>query len=151
MLLSQVHERECGLFWVDICDVANERVASWLGDGNGVPCVNGGHADGICCGSVCEMEQVVGVPRALKMSRVFEVCNGRRVKAVFVCSQPICRSTGLTTKLLSSKLLLEKGETCGGGWQTDDDAVDDDCMQMAGLETFCTDLPCYSAGRRIII
>jgi hypothetical protein len=95
------------------------------------------------------MKQVVGVPRALNVSREFEVCNGRRVKAVFVCSQPIWGSTGLTTKLLSSKLLWEKGETCGGGWQTDD-AEDDDCMQMAGVETFCTDLPRCSAGRRII-
>jgi len=83
------------------------------------------------------------------MSREFDVRNSRRLKAVFVCSQRIGRSTGLTTKLLSSKLLWEKGETCGGGWQTDD-AEDDDCMQMAGVEIFCTDLPRCSAGRRII-
>jgi hypothetical protein len=52
MLFGQVHERECGLFGVDICDVANERIASWLRDGNGVPCVDGGHPDEMCCGAV---------------------------------------------------------------------------------------------------
>jgi tellurite resistance protein len=36
------------------------------------------------------------------------------LKAVLVCSQRIGRSTGLTTKLLSSKLLWEKGETAVG-------------------------------------
>jgi hypothetical protein len=52
MLFGQVHERECRLFWVDICDVANERIASWLRNGNGVPGVDGGHADEMCCGAV---------------------------------------------------------------------------------------------------
>jgi len=36
------------------------------------------------------------------------------LKAVLMCSQRIRRSTGLTTKLLSSKLLWEKGETVVG-------------------------------------
>lgn len=35
----------------------------------------------------------------------------------------------------------------GGGWQTDDAEDDDDCMQMAGVETLCsTDLPSLQRG-----
>jgi hypothetical protein len=77
MLFSQVHERERGLFWVDICDVANERIASWLRDGNGVPCVDGGHAGEM---SVVLWNQGSSVrwPESTEVSRVLSVGCAQR-------------------------------------------------------------------------
>ena len=69
MLACQVHEGECGLLWIDVCDVSYKRVARRLGDGNSVPCVDCSH-DGMCGFGVTEAVMLSAV-RPCSVARAY--------------------------------------------------------------------------------